>query len=496
MLSRLIANLLPLALCCAAAAQTEEYAARVRQGNQLMRTGKYAEAAAIYRELSATHPQDAGLLGNLGIAEHLAGKHGQAVQHLEAALRLQPANPPALIMLGSSYLQLGEFTRSAAALQRAAVQAPEMKEPSELLTEVFTRLGKHEEAARAAQQWTALDPHNPKAWYGLGRCYEALAQEEFNRLAKAAPESGHTVAVVARQQQEKGQLRSAFHLYRDALRREPRLRGIHLAIAEIYDGVGHADWAAVERSRESESGEPDCRAQPQACAFVQGKYEEAAAAALHPSLEARYWRVRALGELTRNAFQRVEGLGDSVEFHAIRAAAQRELGRHADSIREWRAALALSPGNPVIEKELAVTLRLNEDYAGAREIVERLTTSNPKSAELNYLFGQILLNQQQPAAAIRYLTRATTLEPAFLPARSSLGLALVQLNREQEAMPHLKAALPLDTDGSLHFRFARACQKAGDAASAKQALARYRELQARAENLRGEAARQAQITAP
>jgi predicted Zn-dependent protease len=120
----------------------------------------------------------------------------------------------------------------------------------------------------------------------------------------------------------------------------------------------------------------------------------------------------------------------------------------------------------------------------------------PNSAELNYLMGQILVNQQQPETAIPFLGKAVRLEPGFLPARSSLGLALLQVNRDAEAIPHLKAALPPDTDGSLQFRLGRAYQKLGDSEAANQAMARYRELQARSEAQRTAAERESQITAP
>jgi predicted Zn-dependent protease len=110
--------------------------------------------------------------------------------------------------------------------------------------------------------------------------------------------------------------------------------------------------------------------------------------------------------------------------------------------------------------------------------------------------GQIIVNQQQPEAAISFLEKAVRAEPGFLPARSSLGLALLQANRDAEAIPHLKAALPLDTDGSLQFRLARAYQKLGDTEAANQALARYQELQARAKAQQAASGQESQITPP
>lgn len=67
----------------------------------------------------------------------------------------------------------------------------------------------------------------------------------------------------------------------------------------------------------------------------------------------------------------------------------------------------------------------------------------------------------------------------MLPAQASLARALLQSGRAAEALPHVTAALPLDTDGSLHFQLARAYQSSGQAEAAKAAMAKYQEIQAR-----------------
>jgi hypothetical protein len=64
-----------------------------------------------------------------------------------------------------------------------------------------------------------------------------------------------------------------------------------------------------------------------------------------------------------------------------------------------------------------------------------------------------------------------------------------------EAIPHLKAALPLDQDGSLHFQLSRAYERTGNSVLAKQALQEYEKIAAarsKQKNLEEELA----ITAP
>jgi tetratricopeptide (TPR) repeat protein len=54
--------------------------------NPLYRAGEYAEAADRGRQLVEAHPQFAGLLYNLACCESLAGRTGDAIDHLGLAI--------------------------------------------------------------------------------------------------------------------------------------------------------------------------------------------------------------------------------------------------------------------------------------------------------------------------------------------------------------------------------------------------------------------------
>lgn len=459
-------------------AQTDPLAEKSRRGNQLMAEGKFAEAAAVYAELVRAVPNNSGLLMNLGMAQHMAGNHRQAVTNFESALRLQKGIVPALVMLGSAYLQLNQPEKAIPPLREVTAAVPSMKEARGLLAQALSATGRHEEAVEHYRQWTGLDATNALAWNGLGVTYRALAQAAFRELEKADPESGYMLVLVAGAEESRGRHQNAFALYREALSRQPGLRGIHPAVADIYRQAGHADWASKEEAKETALPALNCKERVFECQFEQKRYRQLIASA-KPVKTARafYWQSRAYDALAQDAFDRLVQLPPSAESLAFLAAANREQGRHAESVKQWRAALKLRPGDPLLEKELAVSLRLNEDYSAARPIVEKLLKNAPKSAELNYLLGQIILNSGEPSAAVSYLETAVQTEPGFLPARASLGLALLQVGQAKQAIEHLEAALPTDTDGSLHFRLARAYQSEGQRDQAKTTLAKYREIQ-------------------
>ena len=106
------------------------------------------------------------------------------------------------------------------------------------------------------------------------------------------------------------------------------------------------------------------------------------------------------------------------------------------------------------------------------------------------------LSLEKPTEAIPYLDKAVKGEPDVLEAQRDLARAYLRVGKVEEAIPHLKAALPIDDDGSLYYQLAQAYRRTGQADSEKEMLKRFRELQssAAAEKKRLEGA--FQITPP
>lgn len=409
-------------------AQPDDLALKSRQAKELMAGGKYAEAAAVYAELVRAVPNNPGLLLNLGLAQQMAGRPRQAIPHFEAAVKLQPDLYPAWFSLGTARMELGEPASAVAPLEKAV----------------------------------ALQPTDPRALFALGRCYEALARRAFERLDKVARGSAWWLALVAETRLSQGQYASAFGLYREALAKMPDLPGAHAAVAEIYRQAGHPDWAAIEEKKEPATPQPDWKA----------------ARRLQPATPEGYYRqARAYNALAAETFSRLAALGPSVELHQFRAQVATSNRRHLEAAAELREALKLAPDDFQLRTELAAALHQAHDHQGALAVLEELLKASPDAAPLNFMYGDTLLRLEQPEQAIPYLEKAVRVAAA----RASLGLAYMRTGQPARAIPHLKAALETDTDGSLHYQLARALQATGQAEAAAPLLKKYQEMQPRAE---------------
>ena len=297
-------------------------------------------------------------------------------------------------------------------------------------------------------------------------------------MEKSFPESGPWFALLGDSRSKATQRKAAFFFYRKAMAKSPALRGLHAAIAEIYLQDGHPEWAAVEKAAEAKLGAPNCAVRSAECEFRAGRYGAVIGLA-RPGAEGQYWKVRAYDALARAAFARLAALPASPEGMRWQAETNRDQGRHTEAVAAWREALRLRPGHPDLQRELAGALLAIKEYAEAQKLTGALLAAEPEAADLQHLQGDLFLAQQQAEAAVPFLEKAAARDPRLLPVRASLARALLLAGRPADALPHVRAALPLDTDGSLHFQLARAYQAAGQADAAQAAMAKYQEIQAR-----------------
>jgi len=178
-------------------AQPEDAAAKAERARGLVVAGKVEEAIPLYRELARAYPNDTAILVNLSIAEFKARLYRDAAGHAASAVKLQPDSLAANLFLGSSYVELGEYSLAIAPLNKVVTTQPQERNARLMLGEALLNLERYEEAETQFQKARALAPENPKVWYGLGRTFEALSESAFRQLENANPDSPYWHALVA-----------------------------------------------------------------------------------------------------------------------------------------------------------------------------------------------------------------------------------------------------------------------------------------------------------
>ncbi len=183
---------------CAQVAPSSE---PLRRARELVIAGKPEQAIPIYQELVRKFPNNPGLRVDLCIAQYTARHYRDSAEEAKAALRLQPGLPSANLFLGASYLQLGEFASAIPPLQKALEARPSDRNARLSLADAFSGAGQYEQATQQFQKLSEILPGSPKVWYGLGHCYDKLAekspgqsahyrelaQQAYNRLDQLPP---------------------------------------------------------------------------------------------------------------------------------------------------------------------------------------------------------------------------------------------------------------------------------------------------------------------
>ncbi len=474
----------------AAGQQQDQLALKSRQAKSLLAEGRFADAIPLYEELVKALPGNPGVRLNLGIAEHMAGRDREAAATLGEVLRVEPNHGPALAMCGASYLRLGDPAKAVGFLERARRVMPQDNEVLQMLADAGLMSGKFGSASFALRALAKIQPGEPRIWAGLGRSYEGLSEEAFARLDSLAPGSPYWLALAAETRLKQRQLRGALALFREALAKLNR-RDWRESVAAIYQQTDHPDWASVEKGKAAQVAPPPCAKPTAECHFLAKRYLLAAESPGRTP-EVLYWRSKAYNELAREAFAQLSRFPDSVEWHSFLGNLYRNQSKHEESIKEWQAAIGKRPGDSDLEREFAATLLASKEYLQAETALRTLLEKTPDNAELLWMLGEALMAQQKLEDAIDPLDKAVKLAPALLAARASLGRALIAADRAADAVPHLRAALPADRDGSLHFQLSCALAVQGKTVEAAQLAQKSRQLR----KLAGDDGQPGEITPP
>jgi tetratricopeptide (TPR) repeat protein len=466
-----------------ASPRAEDLARKAASGKEAMAAGRFDDAAVLYAEIVRALPSEPGMLLNLGMALSMSGRPREAIPHLQAALKLRPDLLPASLFLGGAYVELGQFAPAVEPLQRVVAAQPDNLQARQMLADALLSLERLEAALSQFRELSHRAPQSSRAWYGLGRSYESVAQDAFERLQRSAPESDYILRLVAEAMTVEGKDANAFRLYREALEKRPGLAEAHEALARIYERRGHPEWAAVEREKSRALPAPDCRSPSLECDFRAGRYPSVLTAAKNlKTAEGLYWTSRAANELAREAFAHLGRLPPSPEAALLQAQILRTQRRRlGEAIEELKKAAEAWPDDYRVRRELASALFLSNDAEAARPILEDLLKREPDSAELTLLLGETWLKTLEPAKAVPLLEKAVRRDPKLLAAQGALGRAYVEAGEVAKAIAPLEAARETDTDGSLHYQLARAYRATGRADLASQALAQFQEIRTAAE---------------
>lgn len=225
-------------------------ATRFSEGVEALKAGQLDRAEAAFKDVLTRGGDRAFVRHNLGIVHQQQNQHLAALAQFRAAARLDPAFGPARLLAGSSLLALGRADEAVTELEHAVRLLPGEKSAHLKLADACEQAGNIPCLVRQSRLLAGLEPSDPEAMYRLGKAYLRLSEWSYKRILSINPKSARLSEALGREYLQQGQPDLALRAYQEAAERDPRLPGIHLALAGIHADAGRWDDAAREVGRE------------------------------------------------------------------------------------------------------------------------------------------------------------------------------------------------------------------------------------------------------
>jgi protein O-GlcNAc transferase len=316
-------------------------------------TGNLAEAERLYLRLMAAAPREATSRHLLGVVRAQQGRNSEALELMDAALKIAPDAPEILSNYGNVLKTQGQFEKALASYNRALAIRPGYVAVLDKRGQVLRDLGRFGDALASYDKALAMQPDFVEVWSNRGVILSDMARHEE---ALASYDSALTLAP-----DFPDALNNRALTLKAMKRHEAALASVEQALARHPDFIEALNNRGVILFDLKRTGE------------ALASYDRALA--IHPGyVEALNNRAVALWSLKRPA----ESLTDCDRAIALRpdfadafynrGNALSELNRPDEALASYEQALAIDPDHPNALSGLANTAMTIGDWTRAQQL--------------------------------------------------------------------------------------------------------------------------------
>ena len=364
---------------------------------------------------------------------------------------------------GQEYIDQGDLSAAAIEFRNAIKADPRSTGSHYKLGVTYLLLGRHEDAARAFAQVTALDSNHAEAQLRRGNLL--LFQRKF---ADARSRAEHVLQEDPTNFQARVLLGSSYagllHLNStidellDSFRTEPRLLPAYLALAE--DGNPQLDAERAEQiflQLVKENPDSPLAQLVLANFYLAQRVSEKAEALLHSALKlapesvevhealaAFYFQTSRMKE-SEEVYKTLVQLSPKVIFRRIILAKfYSQTGRYRESIRLHREILADDSENALVRGNLAALYLAEQELEEASSTIAEMLDRDAESVQGLLLRGQLFIAEDRPREAVDALEELKKTAPRLARVRYTLGLAYLQSEILDRGEAELSKTLEID----------------------------------------------------
>lgn len=245
----------------------------------LQKAGRVDDAIAAYNAVEALNPKDAGAQINLGQIYYGIANYTAARKHFAQAVELLPRDDRAYVGLASSEMQYAfrerdpklreqMFKQAETHFQKAIALNPKATQTQVELAQMYTRVGRFDDAIAIYRRHVAADPDNPEATQRLAELYGVKRQIAdslgvWQRYRARKPSDPLSYDQMALLYEAQNNLAQAVVERRKRLDMTPDDGGTRLALARDYEQLKQPEQAK-QQYREVAALDVSARDVPQA----------------------------------------------------------------------------------------------------------------------------------------------------------------------------------------------------------------------------------------
>lgn len=383
-------------------------------------------------------------------------KIDEAKKHYETIIDQDSKHMGAMLAMANISAQENDRPAVISWLKRAGEANPKSLTPSLRLIQFYSGNREFEKAVAVARGLSNTQPDNPRVLEALGRAQTAsgdpiAAVQTYKRLASLNPKSAAVLGLVAGAQITAKDPESARITLKDAIALDEKYLPAKIALVELESSEKNFD-EALRLAEELKTEQPDSHYGDLLTGDVlmrQKKFTEAATAyerAIGKSdsatLAIRRFNANRQAGSPDDALKELQSWVDKKDDRGARhvlASAYLSSSKNEDAIRESEKLLSKEQNNPVLLNNLAWLYQQKNDKR-AKDYGERAYKAAPKSAAVIDTLGWILVEQGHD------VKRGTEL-----------------LGQAHQIAPK---------QGDIHYHYAYALNKNGQAPEAKRSLER------------------------
>ena len=160
--------------------------------------------------------------------------------------------PSAALFLGIDYYEINSPEKAIKPLEKALAASPEDPEAHLWLGKSLLADGRISEAIPHLDKGLASRPDDPGLMYTVGRSHVLFAQKIFEDLYNKFPRRCWVHFFLGQSYQDEGKPDLAIAEYKEAIQSDPKIRGAHEALGDLYLKGKGADAAEAEYTKELE----------------------------------------------------------------------------------------------------------------------------------------------------------------------------------------------------------------------------------------------------